>query len=91
MLTWWIPWTACLIKVGCVGRSGGRIASWIAFKPKDNISDYIYGMKKKKPSQRSLIWIGAGCAQMTIITKMPASITSGLNVPRIREKTHLPI
>lgn len=31
-LTWWIPRTACLIEVGGVGWSRGRIPSWITFK-----------------------------------------------------------
>lgn len=42
-LTWWIPWTPCLIEVGCIGGSCGRIPSWIAFRTSQTkeISDNI--------------------------------------------------
>lgn len=48
MLTWWIPRTASLIQIGCVGWSSGRIPSWIAFKSKGKSSHIPANMGREE-------------------------------------------
>lgn len=72
-LTWWIPRTACLIEVGCIGGSCGRIPSWIAYRTSQ--------MREKKITNHSLtnrgqththaptrsMWTAAGRVQTVLI------------------------
>lgn len=102
-LTWWIPRTACLIEVGCVGGSRRRIPSWIACKKsqarKKNIRNHSLANTEghrrvhthTHRTGRAVFGLEQDVHRWRSLKKMSAPITRSAECVLHTDEPHLPI